>query len=499
MGQFDIANELLSGSVKQPKTPEPQEQETEYNFDIAGELLSGKTQVKPEPQVQPVEEPIAQPTEQQKPWQITKPNEGGVLDSFGKAINNLPESTGQIVKDTYNMVTHPVDTLAGVWELAKGVASKVIPGKQDSEEAADALADYFMKRYGSLEGVKKTFEEDPAGLLLDGFAVAGLAGTSLKAANLGAKSKTVSKIAEGLQKSGTVMDPLYPVSKGVQGVAKAFKGKPGELYERAAKMSTILKVEDVEKMVNTALDNEIMPTRKGIERLRGKIDTLNNKISETIDKAVSTNTTISVSSLFDEFSDLMHPNNLGGKPLDSQAAIKEVRRQIVEANRKINRVGLTPAEAQKLKQNIYKEMEASYEKMNETSASKTAQMAVARAAKKAIEQIVPEIKMLNRADGDLIELLKVIERSARRISNHDLISIRPALSAAAGGAIGGGPAASAGLVLGILGSPQAQAKMAIVIRKLQKQGINITPTGTATRLGLIESSRINDDQNEGDN
>ena len=46
-----------------------------------------------------------------------------------------------------------------------------------------------------------------------------------------------------------------------------------------------------------------------------------------------------------------------------------------------------------------------------------------------------------------------------------------------------------GLAFGILDTPIIKAKLAIVIKKLQKRGINIKPTDAAIALGLFQTGR----------
>ena len=88
--------------------------------------------------------------------------------SLGKAISNVPSSAYQLGKNLAQPVIHPIDTLEGFKNLGLGLLEKA--GIKDSTghtKYADALGQYFVNRYGSLENLKRTFEQDPVGLAAD--------------------------------------------------------------------------------------------------------------------------------------------------------------------------------------------------------------------------------------------------------------------------------------------------------------------------------------------
>jgi len=85
-----------------------------------------------------------------------------------------------------------------------------------------------------------------------------------------------------------------------------------------------------------------------------------------------------------------------------ESAFKNIKKQWKEA---IKTGPLrTPDEAQKLKQRIYRELQSYYEKHKATPAKTEMRKAIARNARKLIEEIIPEIKQLNQKEGALIEL-----------------------------------------------------------------------------------------------
>ena len=85
---------------------------------------------------------------------------------------NAYGSGKQLVSDIWQMVSNPVDTVSAVADLGKGIASKVIPGLELDESAADAFGQFMVDRYGGDEGdafagLRRTLATDPLGALAD--------------------------------------------------------------------------------------------------------------------------------------------------------------------------------------------------------------------------------------------------------------------------------------------------------------------------------------------
>ena len=267
------------------------------------------------------------------------------------------------------------------------------------------------------------------------------------------------------------------------------KELPSKLYQSAAKFSTTLTSSQRTRLTTTALENQILPNIKGLEKAADNIDALNIKITDMIDQASTSGATIQVKDLFREFDALKKDASLSGTPIDAQKAIENIRKQILAANKKRGRTELTLAEAQQLKQQIYKETETYYAKMTEKPAKIKAQQAVARAAKEMIEDVFPEIKQLNKREGELIALRNALQRSSNRITNRDLMGIGVPIKGTMGGVIGGSPGAITGLALGLFDTPSVKARLAVTLARLQKQGVVISETSSFVKLGLFQTGR----------
>tara|TARA_R110000822_G_scaffold169369_1_gene309354 strand:- start:30 stop:1787 length:1758 start_codon:yes stop_codon:yes gene_type:complete len=119
----------------------------------------------------------------------------------GQAFENAPESAGRLASGIWEMITNPVNTAVAVGDLAKGVASKLIPGLELDETAANKFGNFIIDRYGgdkgdAFAGLRRTVAKDPAGVIADLSAI--VTGGSMAAAK---GAMAVSKVAGSADKA----------------------------------------------------------------------------------------------------------------------------------------------------------------------------------------------------------------------------------------------------------------------------------------------------------
>jgi len=132
----------------------------------------------------------------------TEPWEGANADEqtdsvLSRAKQNFVPSSKQLVKDTIEMITHPVQTAKSLYELGSGVVQLAIPGEQGNEDTARAVGQHFADRYGSIKKAKETFATDPAGFAVDALGVI-TGGASLGVGVAKAGAKAVSKVGKNI-------------------------------------------------------------------------------------------------------------------------------------------------------------------------------------------------------------------------------------------------------------------------------------------------------------
>lgn len=204
------------------------------------------------PKFKIVQMPQSQPTvDANTPW----------TEVGQQALVNTPGSAYQFGADLVNAVTHPVQTVQAVGDLGAGAlregARYALPtswfnaidsvGNQDAanraSDTAGAVKDFYVNRYGSMDGFKQAVAQDPVGVLGDAATVlTGGEGAAVRV--LGPASKT----AKTLKVAAAVTNPLSvpqaairvgdmvagPVAKGILGLTTGTSyGTIDEAYRAA--------------------------------------------------------------------------------------------------------------------------------------------------------------------------------------------------------------------------------------------------------------------------
>lgn len=161
--------------------------------------------------------------------------------SLLKTLGNVPGSAGRLVSDIGSLIAHPVQAAKGIASVAAGGVQKLIPGEQGQEAAFDGLAQYYKDRYGSVDNLLKTIQEDPVGFALDASGVLTLGGTTLgkvgataaleaggQASRLAGIGARAARAGAAVSRAGEAIDPfaqaVKAVGKGVGKIAAPFAG-----------------------------------------------------------------------------------------------------------------------------------------------------------------------------------------------------------------------------------------------------------------------------------
>jgi hypothetical protein len=171
-------------------------------------------------------------------------------DVPGQMVQNVGPSAAKFYGGVVQAITSPVQTLTGLLDAGAGALRNTLPkgvvsfidqfdtnpqATQRAVETANAIGGMYKDRYGTYEGIKRTFAEDPVGAAADLSTL--LTGGAVATTKLPAVSGALSKAA-------TVTNPLAPVGlavdvvkqpiKAVGKVAKAAFDPKNALYLRAA-------------------------------------------------------------------------------------------------------------------------------------------------------------------------------------------------------------------------------------------------------------------------
>tara|TARA_R100000664_G_scaffold17998_2_gene26984 strand:+ start:1505 stop:3370 length:1866 start_codon:yes stop_codon:yes gene_type:complete len=142
------------------------------------------------------------------------------LDYLSQTIGNLPESSLQLAKDTITPFVQPIETAKTLGDLGASVINLALPEQYEigdnGEKMARAVGDYFSDRYGSIDGVKKSFRDDPLGVASDIASVMSLgvlgAGKLGKIAKIADEGTVTS--AQNISRKIDLFDPTAWLAKG---------------------------------------------------------------------------------------------------------------------------------------------------------------------------------------------------------------------------------------------------------------------------------------------
>lgn len=422
--------------------------------------------------------------------QVVLQSQGG--PSFGElireAVVNSPESAVNFGEAMVQPVIHPVDTFNGIKGLVKGLFQKVTGAEQQPDGPnVDALVQYYSNRYGDIPSFKQAVAEDPVGVAADvSLALSGAGGT-LRASGKLSKIGPLGEAGRKLAAAGNAVEPINILKQATAGAAVKMvpKEAPSKLYESAAKFPTGKSVTpgDRKRAVNTALEHGFVPKESEIGRIWSRITENSDKVDAIIDEAAKSGETISKQRLISEIPELgekPHPQMVRRKK-----ALDKLSGELLEAFPD----EIPVDQVQQLKRTIHRELENYYK----NTAPKPAIInefngAVARAAMMELERLYPELQSVNKQTSDYLHLVKILENSAKRIANKEVVNLGTVVKGAAGYSIGDVGGLIGGLALGVLERDVVKSQLAIILNRAKKQGLKTRssiPKNAAYGVGQI--------------
>ena len=435
---------------------------------------------------------------------------GGTGDydfSATEMARNLPHSVAQVGTNFAEAIMHPLEVAEGVADLAKGAYQKMTPGLTARNPGRDVsnipMVDHFIdeldKRAGTLQRVQRTLEQDPAGAATEASAVLFPAGGLLK--KVGSTVRDVSKdvprdallgrvapsvaatggllegAGKGMTALGAATDPLnlgLNVVKGGVGLLPGSLSAAERLQESAAKWGTTVPRDQRARMTETSLkmgvkpDSYIWEPVKGIDKLDGLIDNEIGKVTKIINKAEGR---VPIQRIFDGLEAGLEKQagfdiTASGQMSSYQKVIQEFDDYLYET------LGLTRGDTvsvqqlQEFKKQAYKKINYDRSNMLGDLGRETALKDAARAAKEAIEEVVPAVKKPNAKLSALYEVLPPTARASSRIENKDLFGISAPIKLTAAESVGAAPI---GIGLGLL--EQGKAGLAQYLSAIKKRGV----------------------------
>jgi hypothetical protein len=437
---------------------------------------------------------------------------------WGEVINhavlNLPKSAVETVKQTADALTS-WQTIRDMGNLVAGAFQKAIPGEQGKEQYADLLIQFYTKRYGSLGGFKEAIATDPVGVILDGASILIPGGSAIKGVGTAAKIKSLTNLGKTLTKVGQSMDLM---SAGVKSIGRVGAlvippSMPLTIYQNAASFGEKMPKKFRDDLTRFAMDRKIMPTIKSVDKIQTRINLLNMEISDLIDRATLTGIDIPVKSLKKGFKKLHDDAAVThfGKTKEARKALNDIQKDIWDAHVKKGSGVLTPAEAQKIKQSIYSKFQNYYTDFAKQPIEVEAFKLIAKNAKENIEQIFPEldklkyvkeikgktsIKELNALESRYLKVLEAMEKPSGFNVGQLTSKYQQFQRTSLGHAMSPGQVGGLMLLQGFFNSRRIKARMALLARSLEQNGIPLSPAWT--ELGIIARTPVRIEEEDED-
>jgi hypothetical protein len=339
-----------------------------------------------------------------------------------EAIQNIPDSAGNFLSGIAQVVSHPIDTASTLFDAAAGGLKNALPksaanlldkidynpkATERAVNTANAVGNIYKNRYGSMEGLKETLATDPVGFAGDLSTILG-AGSSLAA--------KAPKVSAALNAGANYTNPFNAIAP----VAGYIGEKASPIFEIGAKklMQSALKptIEQLRKgqaetAINTLLSEGINATRGGVEKLKDRVGSINDEITNLI---TNSSATVDKQKVLDTLAKTKDKFRTQVSPTSDLNAIENVALDF--ANHPMINADSIPVQlAQQLKQGTYRTLDKKYGQIG--SAETEAQKALARGLKEGVSEAVPEVTKLNAKESDLINTLKVTERRALMDAN----------------------------------------------------------------------------------
>jgi hypothetical protein len=392
-------------------------------------------------------------------------------------IKNVPSSVGKIATDVWSAVSDPIGTGKAIGSLAQSTgnmlgrkAAELTTGQDfpagllRDETVAQATIQGAKDRYGSIDALKRTAMEDPAGMMLDVSGVGALGASA--APRIG---RMVAGAAEPITVAGNIARTVGKGAMQIPGV----RALPDYLYNKAAKWSTTLTPDERLRLNRTAMTEGIRPTEGGVRKVQNRIEILDETLNELITKSSATGKPIRLDEVFRYLQDLRRTKGgvrIGGA--DDVAEIDRLTSTFMNDMHDQGKTMVTLKELQNLKTEAYKSVNYSAKRNVNAPIEEDFMKTVARGAKDTIVENLPEAADINKRLSDLYNLEPAMRRSAGRMANNNIGGIGAPLKITAGNAVGNalgmpGAGTTIGAVMGLIEMPAFKATAAIILNKLK--------------------------------
>lgn len=383
--------------------------------------------------------------------QPTEPVESQPVDyDYRRSVQNFLPSLASAAGDLVHAATHPVDTAKAVGMLgASGLANLTQMAydaagsdyRVPNQEMGEAFAGMLDDRYGSMDALKTTAMEDPAGLLLDLSGVFGGGGAAL--AKVGGN---VGQVGNAMSRVGAALDPLSGAIKTPVAAIEFGFGEPlsNKLYGSALKPSTTLSPIARQDLIEQGLELAAMPTPRSVARIDNQLNSAARRQRALLDESQDLGRFVEFDQLLTEIQpvrDRYQP------PVASSTEAFKIIDDVVDRQAEAYFLNggrpLTLEEVNKIKVDL--DATINYRRQNRSGDSsvtrgdieEAARQAIANAARNIIYDNKPDLLPVNQEISKIKNVQQNIQhQGAARSQNNDPVGLLQTTAAAANPVLG---------------------------------------------------------------
>lgn len=377
-------------------------------------------------------------------------NPAGINDTLAqgimKGIENIPSSTLNLGKGLWSAISHPIKTVEGLGNVALGgvesgfgAITRNTPKNTQTEDWGSFINN-LKSRYGSLNNIRQTLENDPVGAAIDIASIVVPAGEGLKGigevSDIGKLVSTGEKISE----IGQTINPINATIGGANKIGEAIGNTLEKTSEGA--WGGILKPTPIMLRQNPDLLSDI--SKQGItaftkQGLSDKFGEQMSNIGSQIDNAVKNSMgQISTENIVQRLAPLRNTYaNIPGQ----EGAVNKIDGIINDTLDKGDFLSNQQAQTLKISLNNVLKGNDYTSAIYQSPAERQAYRALQSGIKQELENNIPEIKDLNNRYGIFKVAKQAIDKTIERTTGKGIagtgIGMYDLLSGIAGGQLGG--------------------------------------------------------------
>lgn len=248
-------------------------------------------------------------------------------------------------------------------------------------------------------------------------------GAGSKVTDLATAAGASPEVAAGLGAAMNVVPGVLLGGKGGTQLAPAMESGARRLMQSSLKPSrAAIDSGKADQAITTLLDEGVNATAGGAEMLRGKINALQQQVSDIL--ANHPEATVNKEKVLQAFDSVIEKTLKQGTPQDDMAIVRKAMIDFGQHPLLKDSAEIPVQLAQEIKQGIWRKLgEKSFGKGLVPDAARDSQKALGTGIRQGIEDVAPEVGPLNAKTGEFLNAMKMVEKRAGIEGNKNIIGL----------------------------------------------------------------------------